>query len=79
MCTLREYDLDQSIGKMLPKLPVIVHHILKQKEEKKNLKIFLQKLSKVIHNRLIEGEFYKTENFHRILPTIGLILNKSFS
>lgn len=30
--TFRAYDFDQSIGRILPKFPVIVHHILKQKK-----------------------------------------------
>lgn len=29
MCNFLAYDLDQSMGRILPKLPVIVHHILK--------------------------------------------------
>ena len=33
MWSLRAHDLDQSIGRMLPKLPVMVHHILKQRHD----------------------------------------------
>lgn len=32
MCIWRVYDLDQSMGRMLPKLPVMVHHILNERE-----------------------------------------------
>ncbi|KAJ8888026.1 hypothetical protein PR048_007511 [Dryococelus australis] len=34
MCSLRAYDLDQSMGRMLPKLPVIVHHILQTQQRR---------------------------------------------
>jgi len=30
ICILHAYVLDQSMGRMLPKLPVIVHHILRK-------------------------------------------------
>lgn len=31
MCNFLAQDFDQSIGSIFPKLPVIVHHILKKK------------------------------------------------
>jgi hypothetical protein len=33
ICNFLAYDLDQSMGRMFPKLPVIVHHILKEAKE----------------------------------------------
>lgn len=37
MCIFLAYDLLQSIGNMLPNVPVIVHHILWKKEKSENL------------------------------------------
>lgn len=53
MCIFLENDLVQSIGKMLPKLPVIVHHILETTKNK--IKI----LDATKHN-LVDSSLRKT-------------------
>lgn len=41
MCILQAYVLDQSMGRMLPKFPVIVHHILRTHKKMLLLKNFV--------------------------------------
>ena len=65
MCNFLAYDLDQSMGRILPKLPVIVHHILKTRSIFINIQHIVLHLINVIQCEKIwhVNQHFNVNNF----------------
>ena len=65
MCNFLAYDLDQSMGRILPKLPVIVHHILKTRSIFINIQQVVLHLINVIQCEKIRhaNQHFNVNNF----------------